>query len=207
MSYSIDAITDNCYKGTTCLINKLDIRDEKQLDIVESQITVAKISILQHNPIEGNFDFEHYKAIHKFIFEDLYDWAGIPRTVDISKKGTFFVAAKNIDEIATACFERLKNQNYFKNLELDDFVEKITDFYCVTNNLHPFREGNGRTQRVFLSQLALNAGYEMDFANMDTDELMVATIQAANGVDTYLKNVLREIIKPVEPDFDISMQL
>ena len=207
MSYSIDAITDNCYKGTTCLINNLDIRDKKQLDIVESQITVAKISILQHNPIEGNVDFEHYKAIHKFIFEDLYDWAGIPRTVDISKKGTFFVAAKNIDEIATACFERLKNQNYFKNLELDDFVEKITDFYCVTNNLHPFREGNGRTQRVFLSQLALNAGYEMDFSNMDTDELMVATIQAANGVDTYLKNVLREIIKPVEPDFDISMQL
>ena len=207
MSYSIDAITDNCYKGTTCLINKLDIQDEKQLDIVESQITVAKISILQHNPIEGNFDFEHYKAIHKFIFEDLYYWAVIPITVDISKKGTFFVAAKNIDEIATACFERLKNQNYFKNLELDDFVEKITDFYCVTNNLHPFREGNGRTQRVFLSQLALNAGYEMDFSNMDTDELMVATIQAANGVDTYLKNVLREIIKPVEPDFDISMQL
>ncbi|MBO5452590.1 MAG: Fic family protein [Clostridia bacterium] len=207
MSYSIDAITDNCYKGTTCLINKLDIRDEKQLDVVESQITVAKISILQHNPIDGNFDFEHYKAIHKFIFEDLYDWAGIPRTVDISKKGTLFVAAKNIAEIATACFERLKNQDYFKNLDLDNFVEKITDFYCVTNNLHPFREGNGRTQRVFLSQLALNAGYEMDFANMDTDELMVATIQAANGVDAYLKNLLREIINPIEPDFDMSMQL
>ncbi len=206
MSYSIDALTDDCYKGTTCLINKLDIQDDKQLDIVESQITVAKISILQQNPIDGNFDFEHYKAIHKFIFEDLYDWAGIPRVVDISKKGTSFVSAKNIDEIATACFERLKNQNYFKDLDIDDFVEKMTDFYCVTNNLHPFREGNGRTQRVFLSQLALNAGYEMDFANMDTDELMVATIQAANGVDIYLKNVLREIIKPIEPDFDISMQ-
>lgn len=86
MSYSIDAITDNCYEGTTCLINKLDIRDEKQLDVVESQITVAKISMLQQNPIDGNFDFEHYKAIHKFIFEDLYDWAGIPRVVDISKR-------------------------------------------------------------------------------------------------------------------------
>lgn len=206
MSYSIDAITDNCYKGTTCLINKLDIQDEKQLDIVESQITVAKISILQHNPIEGNFDFEHYKAIHKFIFEDLYDWAGIPRTVDISKKGTLFVEAKNINEIATACFERLKNHNYFKDLDTDNFVEKITDFYCVTNILHPFREGNGRTQRVFLSQLALNAGYEMNFANIDTDELIVATIQAANGVDTNLRDVLREIIKPIEPDFSISMQ-
>ena len=205
MSYSIDALTNNCYEGTTCLINKLDIRDEKQLDIMESHITLAKISILQQNPINGNFDFEHYKAIHKFIFEDLYDWAGIPRTVDLSKKGTLFVKAENIEEIAAACFKRLKNQNYFKDLDMDDFVEKMTDFYCVTNNLHPFREGNGRTQRVFLSQLALNAGYEMDFANMDTDELMVATIQAANGVDTYLKDVLREIIKPIEPDFDISM--
>lgn len=135
----------------------------------------------------------------------MYEWAGIPKTVDISKKGTFFVAAKNIDEIATPCFKRLKNQNYFKNLDMNDFVEEITDFYCVTNNLHPFREGNGRTQRVFLSQLALNAGYEMDFATMDTDELMVATIQTANGVDTYLKNVLRKIIKPIEPHFDISM--
>ena len=125
--------------------------------------------------------------------------AGIPRTVDLSKKGTSFVKAKNIDELATACFERLKNQNYFKDLDMDDFVEKMTDFYCVTNNLHPFREGNGRTQRVFLSQLALNAGYEMNFADMDTDELMVATIQAANGVDTYLKDVLREIITPITP--------
>ena len=206
MSYSIDSLTNNCYKGTTCLINKFDIRDEKQLDIVESQITVAKISILQQTPIDGNFDFEHYKAIHKFIFEDLYDWAGTPREVDISKKGTSFVKAKNIEEIATACFERLKNQDYFKNLDIEDFVEEITDLYCVTNNLHPFREGNGRTQRVFLSQLAFNAGYEMDFSNTDTDRLMIATIHSANGVYIYLKDVLREIIKPIESDFDILLQ-
>lgn len=206
MSYSIDSLTDSCYKGTSCLINKLDIQDEKQFEIMESHITLAKISILQQNPIDGNFDFEHYKAIHKFIFEDLYDWAGTPRIVDLSKKGTSFVKAENIEEIANACFERLKNQNYFKDLDIDDFIEKITDFYCVTNNLHPFREGNGRTQRVFLSQLALNAGYEMNFADMDTDELMVATIQSANGVDTYLKDVLRKIIKPTKSDFDISMQ-
>jgi len=198
MSYSIDTLTNNCYKGTTCLINKFDIRDEKQLDIVESQITVAKISILQQNPIEGKFNFEHYKAIHKFIFEDLYDWAGIPRTVDLSKKGTSFVKAENIEEIAAACFERLKDQNYFKNLDIGDFIEKITDFYCVTNNLHPFREGNGRTQRVFLSQLALNANYEMDFSKIDTDTLMVATIHATNGVDTHLKEALRETITPIK---------
>lgn len=198
MSYSMNSLTDNCYEGTSCLINKLDIRDEKQLDIIESHITLAKIAVLQQNPIKGNFDFEHYKTIHKFIFEDLYDWAGTPRTVDISKKGTSFVKAKNIEKIANACFDRLKAESYFKNLGVDTFIEKITDFYCVTNNLHPFREGNGRTQRVFLAQLALNAGYEMNFANIDADELMVATIHAANGVDSYLKDVLRETIKPIE---------
>ncbi len=71
MSYSIDSITDDCYEGTFCLINKLNIRDEKQLEVVESHISLAKISLLQQKPLSGNFDFEHYKAIHKFIFEDL----------------------------------------------------------------------------------------------------------------------------------------
>lgn len=198
MSYSIVACSDDCYEGTTCLINKLDIREEKKLDIVESHITLAKISILQQSPMNGGFDFEHYKAIHKFIFEDIYDWAGRPRTVDLSKKGTTFVKAEDIEKLATACFDNLKKQNYFKELNIDDFVEKIADFYCVTNMLHPFREGNGRTHRVFLSQLALNAGYEMDFSNIDTDVLMLATIHAANGVDTHLKEALREIIKPID---------
>lgn len=197
MKYSLDSLTDDCYKGTSCLINKLDIRDTRQLEIVESHITLAKISMLQQNPINGNFDFEHYKAIHKFLFEDLYDWAGVVRTVNISKKGYSFAKADDIERIAIACFNRLKNQNFFKNLNLEDFVERITDFYCVTNSLHPFREGNGRTQRLFLSQLSLEAGYEMDFTKIDTDQLMIATIHAANGIDAYLKDTLREIISPV----------
>ena len=197
MSYSIDAITDNCYEGTSCLINLFNIRDEKQLGIVESHISLAKISMLQKNPLPGKFDFEHYKAIHKFIFEDLYEWAGTPRSVNISKKGTFFAKADEIETLAEACFNRLKNQNFFKGLDMESFVENIADFYCTTNNLHPFREGNGRTQRVFLSQLSINAGYEMNFANTDTDKLMIATIQAANGVDIYLKEAIREIITPI----------
>lgn len=197
MGYSIDSLTNDCYEGTSCLINKLDIKDEKQLELMEAHITLAKISILQHSPLDGKFDFEHYKAIHKFIFEDLYGWAGKIRTVNLSKKGTSFVNPEDIEEIATACFNRLKKQNYFKGLSKDSFVEEITDFYCVTNNIHPFREGNGRTQRVFISQLAFNAGYEIDFANADTDKLMIATIQAANGVDMYLKEILGEIIYPI----------
>ena len=197
MSYNIDSLTDDCYKGTTCLINKFNIQDERQLELIESQITLAKISMLLKNPLNGNFDFSHYKAIHKFIFEDLYDWAGNIRNINLSKKGTTFAESKNIERLAKACFDRLKDNNYFKGLDFNRFVDEITDFYIITNNLHQFREGNGRTQRVFLSQLITNAGYTIDFYNIDADELMIATIHSANGIDTYLKDIFRKNIKKI----------
>ena len=68
----------------------------------------------------------------------------------------------------------------------------------MTNNLHPFREGNGRTQRVFLAQLAFNAGYELNFSFADIDGLMIATIQASHGVYTYIKEIMSELIRPIK---------
>ena len=187
-----------CYPNSNVLVNKFDVRVADELFKIENDITIYKLFILRQKGITGNFDVAHFVSIHKFIFEDLYDWAGIIRTVNISKKGTQFAKADNINSLANACFMRLKNQNYFKNLNKEDFVLNISDFYCVTNYLHPFREGNGRTQRVFLSQLSYNAGYEMNFADIDTDELMIATIHAANGVNTHLRAVLYDIITPID---------
>jgi len=79
----------------------------------------------------------------------------------------------------------------------DDFVDAFVDFYIRTNELHPFREGNGRTQRVFLAQLAQHAGYQLDFSCIDPDELMVATIWSAQGVDTMLRQLFREMLSPL----------
>ena len=194
MGYSIDAITADCYEGTTCLINKFGIKDDKQLSLIEGQITFAKGSELERNPIRGSFDFEHYKAIHKYLFDDIYEWAGKIRNVDMSKKGTSFAKANEIEQLAKACFSRLKSENYFKDQGFNEYIENIVDFYCVTNMLHPFREGNGRTQRIFISQLIRYAGYEIDFSNINTDDLMSATIQAANGVDVYLKSIFADAI-------------
>lgn len=95
MGYSIDPLSADCYEGTTCLINRFDIHDEKKLASLETIITSAKCGVLEKDPIIGDFDFSHYKAIHKFIFEDLYTWAGQVRTVNISKKGTSFVEAES----------------------------------------------------------------------------------------------------------------
>ncbi len=194
MSYSIDAITDSCYENTTCLINKFDIHDEDKLKKVEADITFAKATILESNPISDKFNLEHYKAIHKFLFEDIYDWAGSFRTVDMSKKGTGFCSADQLDDVARNCFSRLAENNLFSDLDRDEFVDAIVDFYCVTNMLHPFREGNGRTQRIFISQLIHHNGYDFDFSDIDSDDLMIATIQAANGVTDFLKQLFDENI-------------
>lgn len=194
MSYSIESLSDACYPGTSCLINKFDIRNEKQLAFVESRIVIGKTEELHKNPFFGNFDFTHYKAIHRFLFEDIYDWAGVIRTIDMSKKGTNFTKASQIEEMAGRIFGRLNRMNNYVGLDHNSFVDEITDFYCSTNMLHPFREGNGRTQRSFLQQLVQNAGYEVSFAMMDPDELMIATIQAANGVIDNLHSILMKHI-------------
>lgn len=194
MSYSIDAITDGCYENTTCLINKFDIRDEEKLKKVEADITFAKATILESNPISDKFDLEHYKAIHRFLFEDIYVWAGSFRTVDMAKKGTSFCSADQLDDVAKNCFGRLAENNLFSDLDRDEFIDAIVDFYCVTNMLHPFREGNGRTQRIFISQLIHHNGYDFDFSDIDSDDLIIATIQAANGVTDFLKQLFDENI-------------
>lgn len=194
MGYSIYPISANCYPNTTVLVNKFDIRDEKKLNEVESVLASTRYAEWLNAPKADSFDFEHYKAIHHFLFSDLYDWAGEIRTVNISKKGTKFTFAENIETQATLIFKRLKNCNYFKGLARDEFIDEIVDFYCVTNDLHPFREGNGRTQRVFLTQLIRNASYDINFADMDTELLMIATIKSAQGVTDMLKQLFSESI-------------
>lgn len=182
MSYSMDSTSENCYEGTTVLINKLDIRDENELAEAEGIITGLKASELIVASLKPDFSFEDYKQIHKYLFDMLYDWAGEIRTIPISKSATKFAVPEHIEENGTKIFERLRSLNYFCRLPRDEFVLQIADLYHTINMLHPFREGNGRTQRVFFFQLIRNAGYEIDYSDFNSDLLMIGTIQAAAGV-------------------------
>ena len=194
MAYSIDPIQDSCYPGTTVLINNLNIRNEAALNEAEALSTFVNASKLEQNPLEGGFDFAHYKAVHHFLFSDLYDCAGQIRTVNISKKGTRFCPAEEIEQRAELVFGRLKACNYYRELPRDEFVEEIVDFYCATNELCPFREGNIRAQRAFLAQLIRRAGYDNNWASIDRDLLMIATIQAAQGVTDLLRQIFHDRI-------------
>lgn len=185
MAYSLTPSSDNCYEGTVCLINKLGIRDEVKLSDIEAQITFAKAAMLEEKPIEGNFNFDHFKKIHEFLLCDLYEWAGQVRTVDISKKRTKFLDVASIERVATKCFAKIAS-GYLEDLSFNEFAKRIAEFYNDVNYIHPFREGNGRTQRIYFTQLIRHYGYDINFSEIDTDALMIATIQAAQGVMDFL---------------------
>ena len=111
----MDAVTSDCYEGTTCLINKLDIRDEKQLSMVEADITFAKVSALEQNSIEGNFDIKHYKAIHS-----------LRKACDSksrSKKGLLFLwPFKTSLHIAYDVFKKGRVNQFHRAVHLSGFV-------------------------------------------------------------------------------------
>ena len=128
MAYSLNPSSDNCYEGTTCLINKFGIKDEKKLSELEAQITFAKAVLLEATPIEGTFDFEHFKKIHEFLLCDIYDWAGQIRTVDISKKRTKFYSKRHNSY-------REKNRATGISHSLEDTTCKVDESACQVGNV------------------------------------------------------------------------
>lgn len=182
MGYSLEVTDKDCYPNTTVLINKLGITDEKVLKENESFITSTIAAMLISKPIKPDFDFGDYKAIHYELFSELYEWAGNVRTINLSKTSTAFTAPERIEELGGKIFGRLKKLNYFIGLPKAEFVAEIADLYNTINMLHPFREGNGRTQRVFFMQLIQNAGYNIDYSEFNSEYLMISSIQAASGV-------------------------
>ncbi|GHV15569.1 hypothetical protein FACS1894219_12520 [Clostridia bacterium] len=197
--YNLEPNSANCYPNTTVLINKFGITDENELRCAEHEITQEANATWERKPLISTFDFKHYKSIHKFLFEELYEWAGQIRDVDIAKKGTKFCPHNEIENRADSIFTRLQKLNYYKDMPRNIFINEIVDFYISTNDLHPFREGNGRTQRLFLAQLSRNAGYNLDFANVDTDELMIATIQSAQGLRDGLLQIFNAELQRIKP--------
>ena len=188
MSYNLSVTNADCYKGTTTLINKLGIRDEMQLQKNETLITTYIAAELIQQPLKPEFGFSDYREIHRQLFDTLYDWAGEPRKIGLSKTATTFVAPKSITDLGERIFLRLNKLNYFIGLPRQEFIVETADLYHTLNMLHPFREGNGRTERVFLVQFVRNAGYDIDYSVLNSDILMIGSIQAASGVmDTLVK--------------------
>ncbi len=174
-----------------------------QLSDIEREITEVKTRELKTNPIQGKLDYEHLKEIHKYLFKDIYVWAGMDRydmgiRGDFRKGDTHFTPGNKLPEVSKALFDALQKENYFKNLTKNDFVKSAASFMNGLNILHPFREGNGRTQRIFVEQLANNIGYNLDLSRVSKSIMIQASIQAKKGNIKGFEIIIRDNIKKIE---------
>lgn len=174
--YEYEWDKEYCYPNSDVLINKLNIKTHDELITAEREITSLKIAVAKSQPIEGDFDLEHLKKIHKFIFENIYSWAGCLRHVNISK-GNQFCLVDNLEMYGNSIFDKLKSDNYLIDYR-GSVPHALVYYLSEINVLHPFREGNGRTQRLFIEYLAKNAGYSVDFSNVSAKEMIVASAES-----------------------------
>ena len=103
----------------------------------------------------------HYYAVHHHIFQDVYRWAGKPRTVRITKGASTFCYPENIDAEMKKIFTWLKRERCLRGRDAQGFAEGAAHFLSEQNAIHPFRDGNGRTQLAFMALLTAQAGHTL----------------------------------------------
>jgi len=180
-----------CYEGTFVLKNRLDLRTQAELDEFETAMTAQRAE--EPLPV-GGLDQRHYCAIHRHLYQDVYDWAGEPRTVRTSKGGNMFCYPENITPQLTRLFRELAAANHFRGLDADALAKAAAHFLAELNAIHPFREGNGRTQLVFLKLIADAAGHELDFTRLDAPGMLTAMIASFHGDEAALETQIRRLI-------------
>ena len=188
------------------LINKLDIQDQKELDEVEASLTYLRLTNLSMQELKFSFDLNYYLAIHKYIFQDIYSFAGEIKDENISKGGIPFCRP---EYVAIRMKETLADlrKKIIKVTTKEEYIKLLAYFYGEINAIHPFREGNGRTLREYLRQLVevLNnylplPAYELDYSAV-TEQMRYNLIQGSKDsaskfdyslLELFFTDVLKE---------------
>ena len=162
-----------CYGGTHVLKNRFDIRNPAELRAVESDIFAVRQKQLLKQPLKGTFSPTHLCRMHRYLFGDVYSFAGHYRTEDISKGKTLFLHYTKISEELSVLLHELKTENCLVGLDFAVQMQRISYYFSVLNYIHPFREGNGRTSREFMRLLMEELGYSVDCSKINHDELIL----------------------------------
>jgi cell filamentation protein len=187
-------LTDDpyCYPGTSVLKNRRNLRTQAELETFEKFISTQRAD----EPLpSGRLDYAHYCAMHRHLFQDVYSWAGRIRNVRIAKNGSAFCYPENIDREMRQIFEELHGDNCLRDLDADLFATKAAHFMAQLNAIHPFREGNGRTQNILLMILSDQAGHPLDLDRLDPPAMLHAMIASFGGDEGPLKALLLQLMR------------
>ncbi len=182
-----------CYPGTSVLENVPGLRDQAELDAFEALITAQRAE----EPLpRGRLGYAHYRAIHRHLFQDVFAWAGKLRTVRIAKGDSMFCYPEHIDNEMRALFAGLARDRFLRGLPPAEFAKPAAHLLAELNAIHPFREGNGRTQLAYLTLLAANAGHPLGLERLNPRAMLAATIASFTSVEAPLAALIAELIEP-----------
>lgn len=199
------------YEGTEVLKNKLGIRDRAELEMAEGDYTSFRLRSILDEPVMGEYDFKHFCKYHETIFGDVYDWAGIPRTIDIEKSeralGGWSIEYTKADDIQAECSNALcqMREIQWDKLDIEKRAEAFSDSLARLWKVHAFREGNTRTTVTFVCQFYESQGYTINrtlFEKNSTyvrDALVAYNAVFADAGDMsrmdFLRNIVRDAIE------------
>lgn len=167
-----------CFPGAGVLKNIQNLRSQEALDAFEAAATAQRAD----EPLPtGRLSVTHYYAIHRHLFQDVYAWAGKPRTVRLAKGGSAFCYPEHIAREMRALFAELKSRRYLHGLSAEGFAQDAASFLATLNAIHPFREGNGRTQVTFLALLAAQADHPLDLDLLEPEPFLAAMVASFKG--------------------------
>jgi len=182
------------YPGTAVLRNNLEIHDPQELSQAEADIVGLALRALADEPLPGGYDLAHWQAFHRRIFGGLYPWAGELRTVQIAKPSAFYARPEHIAAYAQGIFTELARERRLQGLDRGAFLERLTHYHAEMYAVHPFREGNTRSLRAFLGQLAGHAGYRIAWESLDHEQSFAANVRSLNGQNGQLRALLEQIV-------------
>jgi cell filamentation protein len=160
----------------SCLKNKLDIKNPIELHFAEYKLRAVRQGEMDRGEVDipRTYDKAHLQAIHKHMFQDVYDWAGKFRDVNMSKQGNPFVPPERLDKWTDKVSAKVKDKDW-STMSREEFVQSIAEVYSYQNLTHPFREGNGATAKQFISHVSEMSPYRLDFDKVERDEWNAAS--------------------------------
>ena len=174
------------------LRNKFGISNQDDLDTVERELSTSR---LRQGCPKGDFDLKHVQSIHHHLFQDTYEWAGEIRTLEISKGDSQFMPCRFIENGMNDIHGRIISTNYLQGTSPSEFSKQAGELIGDLNHVHPFREGNGRTQMQFLKQLSEKAGHDIDLRKINKEQWIEASISSNRGDHSKMQDCIQGALK------------
>jgi cell filamentation protein len=163
------------YPRSGQLKNKAGLDSPEALAAHEARMVFKRLIFLYSRPVTGAFDLAHLLAIHRALFQDVYPWAGHVRSCDLSLGQVSFCSAQRLESSLTALFAELARENWLRERNAEKFAHGAAYYLAELNAIHPFRDGNGRTQREFIRALGLSVGHKVRWAPITQFEMYTAS--------------------------------